>query len=207
MLGPEKDLERKLREAVMAVQLEHRYSKQTILERYLNTIYFGNGAYGVQAAAHRYFSKDVGALDLAQSALLAGVIRSPETYNPFTAPEQALARRNEVLDRLDHLHRVPAADVAAAKVQPLGLAPPPADGRYPAPYFVAQVSKLVLRRPGLRRDPGAAPPPAARGRPADPHHARPEAAGARRGRDREGARGPDRPDRRARLARSRATAR
>ena len=57
MLGPEKDLERKLREAVMAVQLEQRYSKQTILERYLNTIYFGNGAYGVQAAAHRYFGK------------------------------------------------------------------------------------------------------------------------------------------------------
>ena len=67
MLGPEKDLERKLREAVMAVQLEHRYSKRTILERYLNTIYFGNGAYGVQAAAHRYFSRTSATLDLAQS--------------------------------------------------------------------------------------------------------------------------------------------
>ena len=82
MLGPEKDLERKLREAVMAVQLEHRYSKRTILERYLNTIYFGNGAYGVQAAAHRYFSRDVGDLDLAQSALLAGLIRVAGDLQP-----------------------------------------------------------------------------------------------------------------------------
>ncbi len=149
MLGPEKNLERKLREAVMAIQLEHRYSKQTILERYLNTIYFGNGAYGAQAAAHRYFNRDVGTLDLAQSALLAGVIRSPEHYNPFVAPDTARARRNEVLDRLDRLHRATAAEVAAAKAQPLGLAPPPTDGRYPAPYFVAQVSKLVLNDPAF----------------------------------------------------------
>jgi penicillin-binding protein 1A len=149
MLGPEKDLERKLREAVMAIQLEHRYSKKTILERYLNTIYFGNGAYGAQAAAHRYFGKDVGALDLPQSALLAGIIRSPEHYNPFTAPELALARRDEVLDRLEHLHRVPATEVAAARAQPLGLAPPATDGHYPAPYFVAQVSKLILNDPAF----------------------------------------------------------
>lgn len=144
MLGPEKDLERKLREAVMAVQLEHRYAKRTILERYLNTIYFGNGAYGVQAAAHRYFNRDVGDLDLAQSALLAAVIRAPEDYNPFTQGERALARRNEVLDRLLHLHRSTEAEVAAARAQPLGLAPPATDGRYPAPYFVEQVTKLVM---------------------------------------------------------------
>jgi penicillin-binding protein 1A len=92
---------------------------------------------------------DVGALTLAQSALLAGVIRSPEHYNPFAAPELALARRNEVLDRLEHLRRVPAAEIAAAKAQPLGLAPPTTDGRYPAPYFVAQVSKLILDDPAF----------------------------------------------------------
>jgi penicillin-binding protein 1A len=149
MLGPEKDLERKLREAVMAVQLEHRYPKRTILERYLNTIYFGNGSYGAQAASHRYFGKDVADLDLAQSALLAGLIRSPEHYNPFATPERALARRNEVLDRLDHLHRVGSDAIAAAKAEPLGLAPPASDGRYPAPWFVGQVSKLVLNNPAF----------------------------------------------------------
>jgi penicillin-binding protein 1A len=144
MLGPEKDLERKLREAVMALQLEHRYAKRTILERYLNTIYFGNGAYGVQAAARRYFNRDVSELDLAQSALLAGVIRAPEDYNPFEAPERALDRRNQVLDRLATLGRSPAAAVAAARAQPLGLAPPPSDARYPAPHFVEQVTKLIM---------------------------------------------------------------
>lgn len=154
MLGPEKDLERKLREAVMAVQLEHRYSKRTILERYLNTIYFGNGAYGVQAAARRYFGRDAANLDLAQSALLAAVIRAPETYNPYVAPDRALARRNEVLDRLEHLHRESKDAVAAARAQPLGLVPPATDGRYPAPYFVEQVTKLILSNPafGVTRD-------------------------------------------------------
>ena len=67
MLGNQKSLKRKLREAVMAMQLEQRYSKKTILERYLNTVYFGNGAYGVQAAARTYFGKDAKDLDLAQS--------------------------------------------------------------------------------------------------------------------------------------------
>lgn len=144
MLGPERDLERKLREAVMAVQLEQRYSKKTILERYLNTIYLGNGAYGVQAASRLYFGKDAKDLDLAQSALLAGVIRAPESYNPFTHPELALARRNEVLDRLATLHREPADQVAAARATPLGLDPHRDTGRYPAGHFVEQVRRFVL---------------------------------------------------------------
>jgi penicillin-binding protein 1A len=154
MLGPEKDLERKLREAVMAVQLEHRYSKRIILERYLNTIYFGNGAYGVQAAARRYYGRDAASLDLAQSALLAAIIRAPETYNPYVAPDRALARRNEVLDRLEHLHRASKDAVAGARAQPLGLAPLATDSRYAAPYFVEQVTKLILSNPafGVTRD-------------------------------------------------------
>ncbi len=154
MLGPEKNLERKLREAVMAVQLEQRYSKRTILGRYLNTIYFGNGAYGVQAAAHRYFGKDVHDLDLAQSALLAGLIRSPESYNPYVHADAALARRNQVLDKLEQLHRASTTDVTAAKAQPLGLVPLAADDHYPAPYFVEQVTKLIMGNKafGVTRD-------------------------------------------------------
>ena len=144
MLGPEKELERKIREAVMAVQLEHRYSKRTILERYLNTIYFGSGAYGVQAAARHYFDKSAADLDLAQSALLAGLIRAPESYNPFVHPAEALARRNQVLDRIEHLHREPAETIASARAEPITLAPPTTGGRYPAPYFVEQVTKLIL---------------------------------------------------------------
>lgn len=144
MLGPEKDLERKLREAVMAVQIERRYSKRTILERYLNTVYFGNGAYGVQAAARRYFGRDVRDLDLAQAALLAGMIRAPETYNPYTAPGRTRARRNAVLDRLEHLGRASPAEVARARAQPLVVASDPTKERYPAPFFVEQVRKFIL---------------------------------------------------------------
>ena len=98
MLGPEKDLERKLREAVMAVQLEHRYSKRTILERYLNTIYFGNGAYGVQAAARRYFGRDAADLDLAQSRAArrahpgAGDVQPVRGARPCAGPAQRGAR-------------------------------------------------------------------------------------------------------------------
>ena len=156
MLGPEKDLERKLREAVMAVQLEHRYSKRTILERYLNTIYFGNGAYGVQAAAHRYFGRDAARPRPRPVARCSpGVIRAPETYNPFVAPG-AGARPAQ---RGARPARPPPPGAAGggrrrARAQPLGLAPPPTDGRYPAPYFVEQVTKLILGNPafGVTRD-------------------------------------------------------
>ena len=181
MLGPEKDLERKLREAVMAVQLEHRYAKRTILERYLNTIYFGNGAYGVQAAAHRYFSRDVGDLDLAQSALLAGLIRSPETYNPF---EAAGAARSPGATRSSTgsatLRRSPAAEVAAARAQPLGLAPPPTDNRVPGAVLRRAGQQAGPEQHGVRRHRGPAPAAAARRRPAHPHHAGPEDAGTGR---------------------------
>src|SRR5256885_5575784 len=73
-------------------------SKDQILERYLNTVYLGNGAYGVQAAAQTYFGRDVGALDPAQAAMLAGVIRNPVGYDPLHHPAAALQRRNLILD-------------------------------------------------------------------------------------------------------------
>ncbi|MBM3675025.1 MAG: PASTA domain-containing protein [Actinobacteria bacterium] len=147
MLGPERNLERKLREAVMAIQLEERYSKRAILERYLNTVYFGNGAYGVQAAARTYFGRGADAVDLAQSALLAGLIRDPGAYDPYTVPGAALARRNEVLARLEHLRRAPADEIALALATPLGVVPTEEESRYPAAHFVEQVRQLVLTDP------------------------------------------------------------
>ena len=147
MLGPEKDLERKLREAVMAVQLEHRYSKRTILERYLNTIYFGNGAYGVQAAARRYFGQDAARpRPRPESALLAGVIRAPETYNPFMAPgPRARPPQRGARPARATSTGSPAADVARARAAPLGLAPP-ADRRAATPRRTSssRSRKLIL---------------------------------------------------------------
>lgn len=97
MLTNDKTMARKLQEALLACQLESRYSKDEILEMYLNFIYFGKGAYGIQAAAQCYFSKDASALTLDEAALLAGVIKSPARFSPHIKPENAVGRRNVVL--------------------------------------------------------------------------------------------------------------
>src|SRR6266498_512165 len=99
-LTPDKSLERKLKEAVLALLLERRYSKDRILELYLNQIYFGHGAFGVEAAARTFFGKSVGELTLSESALLAGLPKAPSTYSPFDHSEASLRRRSVVLARM-----------------------------------------------------------------------------------------------------------
>jgi penicillin-binding protein 1A len=96
----ERDLEQKAREAVIAFRLEQAFTKEEILERYLNTVYFGRGAYGVKAAAERYFNAPLPRLDVAQSALLAGLIRSPVELDPIDHPERARDRREQVLSAM-----------------------------------------------------------------------------------------------------------
>ena len=93
-------LERKVREAYLSIKMEEIYSKDEILLMYLNTINYGSGAYGIQAAAQRYFSKDATALTLAEAATLVGIPQSPTYNNPIDYPENSLARRNVVLDRM-----------------------------------------------------------------------------------------------------------
>jgi penicillin-binding protein 1A len=145
LLDSKKTVSRKVREAVMAVQLERTHTKEAILEGYLNRIYFGNGAYGVQAASQLYFGKPASGVTLAESALLAGLIQAPETYDPYTAPDAALARRQVVLGRMRELGSAPDADIAAAEAAPLGVgAKKPGDARYPAGYFVERVKRFVL---------------------------------------------------------------
>jgi penicillin-binding protein 1A len=142
-------VQRKLQEATLALQLERHYSKDRILELYLNAVYFGNGAYGVFAAAQEYFHRPVEDLDLAQSALLAGLIQRPSATDPYDHPAEATARRNVVLDRMREQGVVAEADAAAAKAAPLGLASgtTPAAERYAAPYFVQQIQDWILEDP------------------------------------------------------------
>jgi penicillin-binding protein 1A len=147
LLDPSQNLDRKLKEAVLALQLERKYTKETILERYLNRIYFGNGAYGVQAAARLYLAESAADLGLPESALLAGLIAAPERYDPFDHPEAARARRDVVLERMRELKVAPKADVAAAKAAPLGVVGRPAAERYPAGHFVERVKRFVLDDP------------------------------------------------------------
>lgn len=116
-------LGRKLIEARLAVALVGTLSKQQILDRYLNTVYYGDGAYGVQAAAGRYFSTDAAHLTLEQAATLAGLVQNPSADDPTLHPEAARQRRDQVLDRMHELGHITAAQLAAAKGAPVVLAP------------------------------------------------------------------------------------
>jgi len=144
LLGREQTVSRKLREAVLAIQVEHRLSKEEILDRYLNTIYFGNGAYGVEAAADRYFAKSAADVSLAEAALLAALIRAPEHYNPFVAPEAATLRRNLVLAKMAEYGFAGRPETDAARAQPLTLSDAHWQRDYPAGHFVEQVKQFIL---------------------------------------------------------------
>ena len=116
---------RKLREIRMALTLDKTFTKPEILTRYLNLVSFGNGAFGIQDAAQTYFGIDASALNWQQSALLAGLVQSTSTLNPYTNPDGALARRNLVLDTM--IENLPdrADELRAAKQEPLGILPQP----------------------------------------------------------------------------------
>jgi membrane peptidoglycan carboxypeptidase len=116
-------LGRKITEARLAASLAGTLTKDQILTRYLNTVYYGNGAYGVQAAARTYFATDAAHLSLRQAALLAGLVQNPSADDPLSHPQRALQRRNEVLARMHQLGHLTAARAAAAAAEPLGLRP------------------------------------------------------------------------------------
>lgn len=149
LLGREQTISRKVREAVLALQIERRLDKEEILERYLNTVYLGNGAYGVEAAADRYFAKDASEVTLAEAALIAAVIRAPETYNPYVAHEKALERRNLVLEKMTEYGFASEADTLAARAEPITLSDSHWQRSYPAGHFVEQVKQFVLDDPAF----------------------------------------------------------
>ena len=146
----ERTLRRKIQEAALARQLETRLSKKEILERYLNTIYFGQSAYGIQAAAKTYFGKGAVHLELAEAALLAGLIRAPGDYDPFKRPKAARRRRNIVLEKMADLDYIPRVWAERSKSKPLGLQAHVDKKTYPAPYFVDYVQKLITYDPRFK---------------------------------------------------------
>ncbi|HET9443374.1 MAG TPA: transglycosylase domain-containing protein [Acidimicrobiales bacterium] len=153
-VGSEPTLDRKVRELVYAVALEDRMPKRALLERYLNQVYFGSGAYGLAAAAEEYFGVEPGALTVDQAALLAGLIRSPSRLDPRSRPERALARRNAVLGQAARAGLVPRAEVEALRRLPLGvIAPVPAPLHEPA--VVEAVKREFLASPAFGAGPQA----------------------------------------------------
>ncbi|HET9939418.1 MAG TPA: PBP1A family penicillin-binding protein [Gaiella sp.] len=150
----EQTIGRKVREAALAWQLTQRWSKDRILTAYLNTIYFGNGAYGVLQAARTYFrGKSASELTLPEAALLAGIPASPSLYDPVQHPVAARERRSYVLDQLFDQGRITAAERRKADTAPL---PKPEDVRLPgtrgpAPYFVNYVTDQLVAEYGAER--------------------------------------------------------
>lgn len=118
-LNSSRTLTRKLKEAVLAERLQTIYTKNQILQAYLNTIYLGNGAYGVEAAANEYFNTNASKLTIAQGALLAGMIQDPNGYDPVLHPTLARARRKEVLGRMVFYHTITQAQANKADATPL----------------------------------------------------------------------------------------
>lgn len=147
-LSREKTLERKLKEAILAYRIEQIYSKETILEKYLNTVYFGNGCYGVETAAQTYFGKPAKNLTISEAALLAGIVQRPSDYNPYTNPEKVLERRNVVLTKMKELGYISAEEYEKALSEKPKLKPLKQRGYYMAPYFVEYVKELLIKKYG-----------------------------------------------------------
>jgi penicillin-binding protein 1A len=141
-ISREKTLVRKLKEAKVARAIEARYKKDKILELYLNQIYLGNGAYGVETAAQRYFGKSVRDLNLAEAATLAALPKAPERYNPRRFPDRAVTRRNPIVELLRREGAISAEDARLARAFPLKLGGKSESGEV-APYFVEWVRRQL----------------------------------------------------------------
>ncbi len=153
-LSPEKKYSRKLREIMITFQLEARFNKQQIFEMYANQINLGQrGSFAINGfgeAAQAFFGKDLGRLDTAECALLAGTIQSPNRLNPYRHPDRAMERRNVVLDSMVETGAITPAEAERAKAEPIRLAPPNVDAGE-APYFVDLVHEQLVQRLGDER--------------------------------------------------------
>jgi len=149
-LTPEKTYERKIKEVILAFQIEKNFTKEEIFALYCNQVYFGNGNYGVEATSQFLFGKSIRDLTLAEAALVAGLPQNPSRLSPLDFPERALHRRNHVLDRMAEEKYVTPGEATAAKRLPLGLhvrKDPPSV----APHFIEEVRKYLEREYGSQR--------------------------------------------------------
>ncbi|RIY03731.1 penicillin-binding protein 1A [Aureimonas flava] len=151
LLTNERSLERKVKEAILSLRIEQAYSKDRILELYLNEIYLGMGSYGVAAASLAYFDKSVNELEIQEVAYLAALPKAPENYNPFRDPEEAIGRRNWVIQRMAENGFITQDEALAAIAKPLGVNPRPS-GTYlaSAEYFTEEVRRQVIARYGVK---------------------------------------------------------
>ncbi|HCJ66103.1 MAG TPA: hypothetical protein DHV62_01940 [Elusimicrobia bacterium] len=146
-LTPERTWERKIKELILTVQLEYTYSKQEILQMYFNQIYYGSGAYGIEAAARIFFGKPAKELNLAECALLAGLPSRPTAYSPFLNPRRALTRRAVILRRMRKLGFISKEDEEKTNAQPLNLWQTSLPTAV-APYFIEHLRQQLETKYG-----------------------------------------------------------
>src|SRR5436853_473016 len=144
LLTNEVSFARKIKEALLSMKIERAFSKEKILELYLNEIYLGMGAYGVAAASLLYFDKSVHELSIAEAAYLAALPKAPNNYHPFRQRERAIERRNYVIDRMIEDHYIKAPDGEKAKKEPLKVTQRPTGAHiFAAEYFAEEVRRYV----------------------------------------------------------------
>lgn len=146
LLSPERTIRRKLREIILAIWTEKVYSKQQLLEMYLNQVPYGGSAYGIEEAARTYFNKPANDLTLDQAAFLAGLTRAPSFYSPFVNPDLALARRDEVLRKMFEQKYITQQQYESAKNKPLKINPP--KNNIKAPHFVFYIKSELEKEFG-----------------------------------------------------------
>lgn len=147
-LTQEKKLIRKIREIILAIQIEHQFSKTEILQLYLNEIYLGSGAYGVKSAAKKYFDKELSEITTGEAALIVGLIPAPGRYNPFANPQLARQRRNLVLDVMYQQNYISKEELEQAKAEPLPEKQPVPEEK-PGQYFIEHIRRILEPKYGM----------------------------------------------------------
>ncbi|HEY4553905.1 MAG TPA: penicillin-binding protein 1A [Bacillaceae bacterium] len=153
LLSPERTYKRKLEEVFLAVEMEKKFTKDEILEMYMNQVYFGSGAWGVQNASRKYFGKDVGDVTLSEAAVLAGIINRPTALDPYKNYEGAMDRRDVVLGQMKKYGMITEAeykDAIAENIQLENKGGDPLKGKYP--YYTDAVLNEAINKYGLTQD-------------------------------------------------------
>ncbi|KAB2940656.1 MAG: penicillin-binding protein 1A [Hyphomicrobium sp.] len=149
LLSSERSMERKIKEAILAIRIERAYSKDKILELYLNEIYFGIGAYGIAAASLSYFNKELQDLSIEEVAYLAALPKGPNNYHPFRREKQALIRRNWIIGQMHENGYITAEEAEEAKAKPLGVNIRPSGAHiFAAEFFAEEVRRTLLSQFG-----------------------------------------------------------
>lgn len=149
-LSKEKTLDRKLREALLSFEIERQYSKEQIIELYLNTIYFGKRAYGIGAAAETYYGKTLNELTLAQTAMIAGLPKAPSAYNPIANPRRALIRRNYILKRMLQFDCINQAEFQQATAEPITAKVHRTEIEVDSPFMAEMVRSAIVKHFGKK---------------------------------------------------------